>query len=91
MYPPTRVWGMGLRGGMKAQPVPQPQLNPWIYPRVSPTRGNPYPWLWVHVSTGTGASCQKKLQGYLQQSLWVIRGFPDISMSYHLIIKALSV
>ena len=32
MYPPTRVWGTGLRGGTKAQPVPQPQLNPWIYP-----------------------------------------------------------
>ena len=42
MYPPTRVWGTGLRGGTKAQPVPQPQLNPWIYPQVSPTRGNPY-------------------------------------------------
>ena len=41
MYPPTRVWGTGLRGGMKAQPIPQPQLNPWIYPRVSPTRDNP--------------------------------------------------
>ena len=47
MYPPTCVWGTGLRGGTKAQPVPQPQLNPWIYPRVSPTRGNPY--MGVHV------------------------------------------
>ena len=40
LYPPTRVWGTGLGGGTKAQPVPQPQLNPW----VSPTHDNPYHW-----------------------------------------------
>ena len=51
MYPPTRVWGTGLRGGTKAQPVPQPQLNPWIYPWVSPTRDNPYTYRSFHLST----------------------------------------
>ena len=50
MYLPTRVWGTGLRGGTKAQPVPQPQLNLWIYPRVSPTRGNPYLYLFFSES-----------------------------------------
>ena len=33
---------------------------------------DPHLWLWVHVSTGTGASCQKKLQGYLRQSRYVL-------------------
>ena len=42
LYLPTRVWSTGLGGGTKAQPVPQSQLNPQIYPRVSPTRDNPY-------------------------------------------------
>ena len=28
MYPPTRLWGTGLRGVQKVQPVPQPQVNP---------------------------------------------------------------
>ena len=41
LYLPTHVWGTGLGGGTKAQPIPQPQLNPQIYPWVFPTRDNP--------------------------------------------------
>jgi hypothetical protein len=32
MYPCTRLWGTGLGGGTKAQPVPQPQQTPQFYP-----------------------------------------------------------
>jgi hypothetical protein len=45
-------------------------LQPMCYIKpATRTRKNPYPWLRVRVSTGTGAGCPKKPQGGPRHSL----------------------
>src|SRR6266511_1117555 len=40
--PANPCWGTGFGWGTNTKPVPQPQVNPRLNPRVSDTRADPY-------------------------------------------------